>query len=88
MLNQMSRVELTKANFEVVPALLKSILENYQIEEKSILVPLKQDAINGIEVMMGPLCTDADRIIVESLLRDCQNSNICESIFKNKIKVK
>lgn len=62
-----------------------SLGANKPISTKYIDLPLDEDKLQHIEVMLGPLTTVADRIIVESLVKPYSNSNICESIFKGKI---
>ena len=85
-LNGMNKMELADANFEVIPAIVNSFREDYVIDTNYIDIQLKQDVLNRIEVKMGPLTTEADRIIVDSLLRDCPNSRVENSFFKGKIK--
>ena len=85
-LNSMDIMGLTKANFEIAPAIVKSFHEDYVIDTNYIDIQLKQDVLNEIEVKMGPLTTEADRIIVDSLLHDYPNSHVEDSFFKGKIK--
>lgn len=85
-LNGMDRMELTEANIELTPAILKSFCEDYVIDTNYIDIQLKQDVLNNIEVKMGPLTTEADKIIVDSLLQDYPNSCVENSFFKGKIK--
>ena len=85
-LNNMDRMELTNANFELTPAIVKSFCDDYIINTDYIDIQLKQDVLDRIEVKMGPLTTEADKIIVDSLLRDYPNSRVENSFFKGKIK--
>lgn len=85
-LNSMDRMELTKANWELTPAIVKSFCDDYVIDTDYIDIQLKQDVLDRIEVKMGPLTTEADKIIVDSLLRDYPNSRVENSFFKGKIK--
>ena len=51
-------------------------------------MPLDESKLNNIEVMLGPLTTEADRIITESLLQSYPNSSVPDSKFKGKIREK
>lgn len=85
-LNSLDRMGLTKANIEVIPALLRSFDEKFIIGTKYIDMPIKQDALDRIEILLGPHTTEGDRAIVESLLHDYPNSHIENSFFRNKIR--
>jgi len=85
-LNNMDRLQLTEANIKVVPALIQSIKEDYDPSVPYIFMPLRTEAINSMEIMMGPCTNKADRIIVESLLKDLRNSKIYNSKFKDVIR--
>ncbi len=82
-LNSMNIEELTKANFTITPAIIKSINERYKIETPFIDIKLKKTALDNIEILMGPQTTMADRIIIDALLKSCKNSHVEDSIFKH-----
>ena len=85
-LNGMDRMELTKANFEVTPAIIRSFDEEYVLDTEYIDIRMKSDTLNKIVITMGPLTTEADRIIVESLLREYPGSRVENSKFYGKIR--
>lgn len=56
-----------------------------QFEKAFLDVPLNNEAVNNIEVMLGPLCTDAHEIIVSSLLNEYASN---PTLTKSKIAIK
>jgi hypothetical protein len=46
------------------------------------------EEIADVEIMLGPLTSDADKIIVEALLKPFPNAVICDSVFKGKLRNK
>lgn len=42
-----------------------------ELSEKALYIPLKQEALEDLEIMMGPKTTDEDLKKVEKILRDC-----------------
>ena len=42
----------------------------------------------NVEIMLGPLTSEADRIIVESLLNQLPNAKVVDSVFKGKLREK
>lgn len=73
---------------EVLLSLVASLESNKPVSLKYIDIPLDESKLNNIEVMLGPLTTEADRIIVESLLQSYPGSSVPDSKFKGKIREK
>lgn len=71
-------------------ALLKSIgpslRSNIPIKKQFIDIPLNEEKLGEIIVMLGPKATESERIIVESLLKDLPSAQIMDSYFKDKIR--
>lgn len=65
-----------------------SMITNKPIDTTYIDIDLDSKKLNDIEIMMGPLTTEADIIIVESLLNSFPHSHICKSIFWGKLRDK
>ncbi len=65
-----------------------SMVQSKPIKKTFIDIDLDPEKLNNIEVMMGPLTSEADRIIVESLLKPFTGSNIKNSSFFGKIREK
>lgn len=87
-LNTMDRMVLTKAIIEVIPAIVRSIEEDYKPQTSELFMPIKDDALNNMEIMMGPQTSDAQRLIVEALVQDLSNITLTDSKFKGKVKGK
>lgn len=66
----------------------RSIDNNYDPKVQRIFMPIKKEALDSIEVMLGPCTTEADRIIVEALLQGHKDSKITDSYFRGKIRDK
>lgn len=66
----------------------KSLAQNYKVHTEYVDLPIRLDALNNIEIMLGPTTSLADKIIVEALLRDFSNTKIIDSYFKGKIRDK
>ena len=81
-LNSMDRLELTKANFEITPAIIQSIKESYVPSQTYMDMPLLADALDNIEIMMGPSTNEADRYIVDNLLSNLKYAKVEDSSFK------
>lgn len=81
-LNSMDRLELTKANFEITPAIIQSIKESYVPSQTYMDMPLLADALDNIEIMMGPSTNEADRYIVDNLLSNLKYAKVKDSSFK------
>lgn len=65
------------------------MLQRKSISINHIDIPLKDEVFKEMEIMLGPQTTQADRIIVESLIHMFQvNSEVKNSVFKNKIRQK
>lgn len=73
---------------ETLLSLGSSLDSNKTVSLKYIDMPLDESKLNNIEVMLGPLTTEADRIIVESLLQSYPGSSVPDSKFKGKIREK
>ena len=87
-LNTMDRMVLTKAIIEVIPAIVRSIEEDYKPQTSELFMPIKDDALNNMEIMMGPQTSDAQRLIVEALVQDLSNITLTDSKFKGKVRGK
>lgn len=87
-LNTMDRMKLTKAIIEVIPAIVRSIEEDYKPQTSELFMPIKDDALNNMEIMMGPQTSDAQRLIVEALVQDLSNITLTDSKFKGKVRGK
>ena len=87
-LNTMDRMVLTKAIIEVIPAIVRSIEEDYKPQTSELFMPIKDDALNNMEIMMGPQTSDAQRLIVEALEQDLSNITLTDSKFKGKVRGK
>lgn len=59
-----------------------SIGNQYELEETSIFLPLKDGVLDGLEVMMGPQTSDKDKKRVEEMLMDIPNHHLCDSCLK------
>lgn len=56
-------------------------------DQENVDIPLSKSAIDSIEVMLGPLATDSEHIIVEALLRKFTKGGIVrESSQKGKMR--
>ena len=87
-LNAMDRMKLTEAIIEVIPAIVRSIEEDYKPQTSELFMPIKDDALNNMEIMMGPQTSDAQRLIVEALVQDLSNITLTDSKFKGKVRGK
>ena len=87
-LNTMDRMVLTKAIIEVIPAIVRSIEEDYKPQTSELFMPIKDDALNNMEIMMGPQTSDAQRLSVEALVQDLSNITLTDSKFKGKVRGK
>ncbi len=58
---------------------IPAMLQEHEIKEDYYDMPLKVDALNGIEVMMGAKTTEEDREIVERMLNGIPEYHIVES---------
>lgn len=72
--------------FKLMEALGPSIAINTPINISYIDVPLNANKLDYIEVMMGPLTTKGERIIVEHLLTQFSHATIIDSFFNGKIR--
>ena len=87
-INAMDRMKLTEAIIEVIPAIVRSIEEDYKPQTSELFMPIKDDALNNMEIMMGPQTSDAQRLIVEALVQDLSNITLTDSKFKGKVRGK
>lgn len=74
--------------YKMFDTLGTSIIANKPINTTYIDLNLDSTKLDSIEIMMGPLTSDADRIIVESLLGTYPSAKICNSIFLGKMREK
>jgi hypothetical protein len=65
-----------------------SIASNRPISTTHIDLDLDPAKLADVEIMLGPLTLEADRIIVEALLKPFPNAVICDSVFKGKLRDK
>lgn len=65
-----------------------SLKENYQISLHYKDMPIKKEALDKIEIMLGPNTSEGERAIVEALLTSFPNHTIKDSYFKGKIRLK
>ena len=63
-----------------------TLAENRPCKRQFIDLPIQDKALDNIEILMGPLTTQADRIIVESLTKDFHNRKVANSYFFGKIR--
>ena len=81
-----------KVLIDVISTLFNSIgaslVQNKPIKKTYIDIDLDPEKLNNIEVMMGPLTSKADKIIVESLLNPFTGSTIKNSTFYGKLREK
>lgn len=81
-----------KVLIDVISTLFNSIgaslVQNKPIKKTYIDIDLDPEKLNNIEVMMGPLTSEADKIIVESLLNPFTGSTIKNSTFYGKLREK
>ena len=65
-------------NDMLLPA-IPTMLQGYEMKECYYDMPMKADALNGIEVMMGPKTIEEDRKTVERILNGIPEYHIIES---------
>lgn len=79
-----------ESDFDILSGLMDamgpSIAANTPININNIDIPLKEDKLNSIEVMMGPMASEGERIIVEHLLAKFSSATVIDSYFKGKIR--
>ena len=74
--------------WNVIEAMVPSLGSNYNINTLYKDMPIREDILKNMHVMLGPDCTEAERIIVESLLSALCNNPVEDSFFKGKIRRK
>lgn len=72
--------------FNLISAIAPSLGINYPIKTKYIDIPIKPEALNKIEVMLGPQTSLGEKTIVKILLKEYPQSAILESYFDGKIR--
>ena len=79
-----------KSEFEklcsFMDALGPSLATNTPVNFYHIDIPLREHKLDCIEVMMGPMTTEGEKIIVEHLLAKFSHSTVVDSYFKGKIR--
>ena len=79
-----------KSDFDILysfmNALGPSIVANTPVNFTYIDIPLKESKLDCIEVMMGPMTTEGEKIIVKHLLAKFNNATVKDSYFKGKIR--
>lgn len=80
----------TESDFNLLCAFLEaigpSLAVNTSINFTYIDIPLRENILDDIEVMMGPMTTDGEKIIVEHLLAKFNHATVVDSYFKGKIR--
>ena len=74
------------AMFKLVESMGPSIAQSKPIKKTYVDMPLKPEKLENIEIMMGPLTSEADRIIVEALLMPYPNATVKDSAFLGKMR--
>lgn len=74
-------VDVVKQQFDIVQS-FATLIQNKPIQETYFDIQLDEDKLNNIEIMLGPLTTESDRIIVEALLKDYPKAKIYSSSIK------
>lgn len=69
-----------------VDNLRTAFFANHPCNTKYVDLPIKDRALDQIEILLGPKTTEADRIIVEAITDGLTNKKITESYFKGKIR--
>lgn len=69
-------------------AFCQSLKENYKISLLYKDMPIKKEALDNIEIMLGPNTSEGERAIVEALLTSFPSHTIKDSYFKGKIRFK
>lgn len=85
-INEMSN--LCNSLMHLMDVITKSLAQNYKVHTEYVDLPMKLEALNNIEIMLGPTTSLADKIIIDALLRDFSNTKIIDSYFKGKIRDK
>ena len=65
-----------------------SIATNKPINTMHIDLDIDLSKLATAEIMLGPLTSEADRIIVEALLSQLPNAKVVDSVFKGKLRDK
>lgn len=71
---------------QAMAASCQSLRENYVLSFDYRDMPLKTEALENIEVMLGPCTSEGEKAIVEALLTGFKNCKIKDSQFKGKIR--
>lgn len=72
----------------IFSSIITSLIKNEPIATNYIDIALDPAKLSDIEIMMGPMTSDADRIIVESLLNPYPKAKIKNSLFLGKLRKK
>ena len=72
----------------ILSSLATGLVKNAPIATNYIDLALDPAKLSDIEITMGPMTSDADRIIVESLLTPYPKARICNSKFLGKLREK
>lgn len=75
-------------NTDIIGSIAPSIASNTPVNVSYIDVRLDEAKLNSIEIMMGPMTTLGEKVIVEYLTADLGDKNIIDSYFKGKIRSK
>lgn len=73
---------------KMMSAIGPSIGSNYPIKKRYFDIPLNPEKLKNIEIMLGPQTTEAEKIIVEALVKEYPNVTILDSYFNGKIRNK
>lgn len=76
-----ANVDVVKQQFDIVQS-FATLIQNKPIQETYFDIQLDEKKLSNIEIMLGPLTTESDRIIVEALLKDYPKAKIYSSSIK------
>lgn len=65
-----------------------SIATNKPINTMHIDLDINLSKLATAEIMLGPLTSEADRIIVDALMQPFHNAKVVDSVFKGKLREK
>ena len=78
--------------YEILMSIFESlgpcIANNKPIDTTHIDLDIDSSKLANVEIMLGPLTSEADRIIVESLLSQIPSAKVVDSVFRGKLRDK
>lgn len=84
-LNKYSSMDNFNLFFNMITDSLQATQTNYPLKTKYIDMPLNSEKMKNMEIMLGPQTSEAEMLIVQSLLRDYPEVAIRRSYFYGKI---